>query len=61
MRDQGLARAIEAAGGVRALGRLLTIQHSAIVAWHKVPAERIVEVERVTKVPREELRPDLYR
>ena len=61
MRDQGVAKAIRAAGGLRPLARLLAIQHSAILKWAKVPAARIVEIERVTKVPREELRPDLYR
>lgn len=29
--------------------------------WKKVPAEQVVEVERITGLPREELRPDLYR
>jgi DNA-binding transcriptional regulator YdaS (Cro superfamily) len=58
--DAGKKKAIDAAGGVRALARLLGIDNAAIVRWGKVPAERIIAIERLTLVPREELRPDLY-
>lgn len=35
---------------------------STITRWERgrVPAERVLDVERVTGVPRHELRPDLY-
>ena len=59
--DKGLEKAIEAAGGIRALARALGISHQAILQWRRVPAERVVEVEEVTGVPREILRRDLYR
>jgi hypothetical protein len=59
--DEALQEAIKAAGGVRALGRMLGTSHTAIMRWEKVPAARVVEVERFTGVPRERLRPDLYR
>lgn len=59
--DEGLKLAIEAAGGLRALARLLGITYQAIQQWERVPAERVVEIERLTGVPRERLRPDLYR
>ena len=57
----GKAAAIKAAGGVRALARALGIKHASIVGWSEIPAGRLVDVERVTGVPREILRPDLYR
>jgi DNA-binding transcriptional regulator YdaS (Cro superfamily) len=60
-RDEGLRRAIEAAGGVRALARALGIAHESLIQWKRVPADRILKVEAVTGVPRETLRPDLYR
>jgi TorA maturation chaperone TorD len=60
MRDQGLDRAIEAAGGIRALARLLGISQPAISAWKRVPSDRVVAVEAATGVPRQQLRPDLY-
>jgi DNA-binding transcriptional regulator YdaS (Cro superfamily) len=46
------------------LGRLMGISQRAVGKWlqaGKVPAERVVELESVTGIPRERLRPDLYR
>jgi DNA-binding transcriptional regulator YdaS (Cro superfamily) len=59
--DRGLKKAITAAGRLRELARRLHITHAAIRKWQKPPAGRIIEIERVTGVQREELRPDLYR
>jgi DNA-binding transcriptional regulator YdaS (Cro superfamily) len=59
--DKGLRLAIEAAGGERALARLLGISHAAIWGWRRVPAKRIIQIEAATVVPRERLRPELYR
>jgi DNA-binding transcriptional regulator YdaS (Cro superfamily) len=42
------------------LAKELRITHGAVFQWDRVPAERVLEVERVTGIPREELRPDLY-
>lgn len=38
--------------------RALTPQ--AISQWKRVPAERAIDVEAVTGIPRQELRPDIY-
>lgn len=46
-------RAVELAAG-------LGITPAAISQWHRVPAERALEVERLTGIPRHDLRPDLY-
>lgn len=59
--DEGLRLAVEAAGGLRALARLLGISHNSIVKWNRIPADRVVEIEKLTGVARERLRPDLYR
>jgi len=59
--DKGLLKAIEAAGNQRRLALLLGIDPAAVNGWKKIPAHRIVEIERLTGVPREELRPELYR
>jgi DNA-binding transcriptional regulator YdaS (Cro superfamily) len=61
MMDRGLKRAIEAAGGARALADRLGISRQAISHWTRVPSKRIVDIERLTGVDREVLRPDLYR
>lgn len=57
---RGLLEAIDKAGGVRALARQLGIAHQSIASWDKVPAERVVVIWRLTGVPRQRLRPDLY-
>jgi DNA-binding transcriptional regulator YdaS (Cro superfamily) len=59
--EEGLRLAIEAAGGIRALARLLGMSAPALLEWRRVPSHRILQIEAVTKIPREKLRPDLYR
>lgn len=52
---------IDQHGAKARLARDLKLTHSAVYQWHgRVPAERVVEVERITGIPREALRPDLY-
>jgi DNA-binding transcriptional regulator YdaS (Cro superfamily) len=58
--DSGLRMAIAAAGTRYRLARLLGINPSAVLRWKRVPTERILEIERMVGIPREELRPDLY-
>ena len=47
-------------GGLNALAVQLGISRAAISQWQRVPAERVLDVERITGIPRIELRPDLY-
>lgn len=44
------------------LATKLGVKDPAITKWEKgrVPAERVLDVERVTGVPRHRIRPDLY-
>jgi DNA-binding transcriptional regulator YdaS (Cro superfamily) len=60
-REKGARLAIQAGGGVRPLARKLGLSMTAVQKWTRIPAHRIIEIERVTGVPREKLRPDLYR
>ncbi|WP_024508639.1 molecular chaperone TorD family protein [Bradyrhizobium sp. ARR65] len=60
MRDAGLNRAIDAAGGVAQLARKIGIAQPSVSNWNRVPAERVVAVEAATGVPRKVLRPDLF-
>jgi DNA-binding transcriptional regulator YdaS (Cro superfamily) len=57
----GLDLAIEAVESQSELARRLGIRCQAISQWDRVPFGRILDIERVTGVPREQLRPDLYR
>lgn len=47
-------------GIVSEIARACGITHGAVSQWRKVPAERVLDVERITGVPRHALRPDLY-
>lgn len=44
------------------LAHKLNVQASAVCKWERgrVPAERVIDVERVTGISREQLRPDIY-
>lgn len=50
--------------GVRlvALAAAANVHKATVTRWmqQRIPAERVLEVERITGVPRHELRPDLY-
>jgi hypothetical protein len=60
-RHSGIQAAIEACGSVQALATRLGKLRQAVQRWERVPAEMVVTVEQATGVPRERLRPDLYR
>lgn len=55
-------KAAQVVGGRAALARALGITSQAVYKWRRVPAERVIDVERATRglVTRHELRPDLY-
>jgi TorA maturation chaperone TorD len=60
VRDDGLDRAIDAAGGIAQLARKIGISQPSVSNWTRVPAQRVVAVESATGVSRNDLRPDLY-
>jgi TorA maturation chaperone TorD len=60
LRDPGLARAIDKAGGVAELARKIGIAQPSVSNWNRVPAQRVIAVEAATGISRRELRPDLY-
>lgn len=58
----GVARAVAIAGGQRALARKVGVQPQSVQFWlsaGRPPLERMLDVEAVTGVPWQELRPDL--
>ncbi|WP_415460141.1 YdaS family helix-turn-helix protein [Acetobacter orientalis] len=49
-------------GGCKKLAEGLGLRsHSAVLKWKKIPDKYIVAIEQKFSIPREELRPDLYR
>ena len=52
--------AIIKSGGVAKLAKAIGLTRAAIYLWKRVPAERVIKVEKASGVRREKLRPDLY-
>jgi DNA-binding transcriptional regulator YdaS (Cro superfamily) len=50
----------EKAGGVVSLANGLGIKHTSLHTWTRVPAERVLEFERLTGISRYDVRPDVY-
>jgi DNA-binding transcriptional regulator YdaS (Cro superfamily) len=57
---KALERAKQSIGGYRTLAATLRITPQAVSQWKRVPVTRVLDVERITGVPRHELRPDFY-
>lgn len=47
-------------GGVVALSFGLGLSRSAVSQWDKVPLDRVNDVSRLTGIPRELIRPDVF-
>jgi len=63
MKPKPIQRAVDAVGGVSQLAKSCDVTYEAVRKWlslDRLPAERVLEVERLTGVSRHELRPDLY-
>jgi len=59
--EDALTRAKKLAGGAGGLADALgNITPQAVSQWTKVPANRVLDVERITGVSRHDLRPDIY-
>lgn len=57
---KALRRAVQVAGGATKLAAQLKITPEAVMQWQLCPILRVLEVERITGVSRQELRPDVY-
>ena len=60
--DSPLERAIRAAGGISALAKSLGVKsHSVVNQWRnkRVPADKCPDIERLTGIRCEDLRPDV--
>ncbi len=57
---RGLAKIRKTRGLAARIAEELDISPTAVSKWQRIPAERVIAVERITAIPRAELRPDLY-
>ena len=55
-----MEEAAAAAGGKARLAELLSVSYQAVWKWGRIPADRVLEIEAITGISRERLRPDLY-
>ena len=53
-------KAVEKAGGFRALAKMLNVTPQAVFLWQMVPPERCQQVAAITDISVYELRPDVY-
>jgi len=53
---------LQTRGAASDLARTLGVTHAAVYQWvrSRIPADRVISIERATGIPREALRPDLY-
>jgi len=58
--ESALKLAIARCHGVNAMAEKLGITHSAVSQWTICPTPRCLEVEKLSGVPRYDLRPDIY-
>jgi hypothetical protein len=59
-RNPLLLDAIVAAGGIAELARQLGVTRQAVSLWDKIPLKHLRAVSKMTGIPRQQLRPDLY-
>jgi DNA-binding transcriptional regulator YdaS (Cro superfamily) len=57
---EALNEARIASGGSSAIARALDLTPQAVSQWRAVPAERVLDVERISGVSRYRLRPDVF-
>jgi DNA-binding transcriptional regulator YdaS (Cro superfamily) len=55
-----LLSVIMKAGGQVKLSQSLGISQPAISQWKKVPVHHVLNIEKITSIPRHDLRPDIY-
>lgn len=59
--SEALDRALLVAGGPAALARSVgNLTPQAVSQWNRVPADRVLDVERLTGISRHDLRPDIF-
>lgn len=58
-----ISELIDRSGGVTKFARELGLPIATVSSWglrNQIPVKRVLDVERITGVPRHELRPDIY-
>ena len=59
-KSPAIEQAATAVGNKSMLARALGIQVQSIQQWKRIPAERVLDVERISGISRYVLRPDIF-
>ena len=59
-KSKEVIRAIRAAGSIAELADAIGTSRQAVHQWYMIPLNRVFDVELVTKIPHEELRPYFF-
>ncbi len=59
-RDPLIDKAADLMGGWDVLATRLGLTRQALQQWREIPPRRVKAIERITGIPRHELRPDLW-
>lgn len=59
--DTALKRIRKTKGLMVVIAKSLDVSRQSVAQWKRVPTKYLRKVEKLTGIPRESLRPDLYR
>lgn len=59
--DPMISAAAKKCGGLTQLSIALGLTGSAAYQWKRIPVSRVAAIEKLTGIPREVLRPDIFR
>lgn len=60
-RNPIIFKAAKKLGGIVALSHSLGLSRGAASQWEEIPVDHVARLERLTGIPREVLRPDIFR
>ena len=60
MKKLSISTIIQAAGGCTQLAKRLKVSKQAVSRWLQIPANRVLDIEKITGYSRYDLRPDVF-
>lgn len=60
-RNPIIFKAAQKLGGIVAMSQALGLSRGAASQWTEIPIDHVAKLERLTGIPREVLRPDIFR
>ena len=60
-RNPIINKAASKLGGIVAMSQALGLSRGAAANWSEIPVDHVAKLEKLTGIPREVLRPDIFR